>query len=250
MKCNGPSRSLRQSASSFAPEPAATSRPRSPAAAQGAQGSRDPGIPVAARWAPGQHEAQGPGSITRGVLSSAPSLAPGASRASPHVAQLSHGPVRRWGRDLYAGPRPHGEADMAVLAKLGVRRVVDIEDRWSAGPAKRRLEATEGRPLGIDVITVPISPLFPRRLRFEQVVDIIGNGRHGTTYLHCLEGRERTNLVIALHRVRFDGWQPEEAAAQMVPDGYRAELVPLLNLQRRRWLREDARPGAPRRRKA
>ncbi len=39
-------------------------------------------------------------------------------------------------------------------------------------------------------------------------------------YVHCEHGKDRTGLVIALYRMRADGWSQEQAAAEMKEMGH------------------------------
>jgi protein tyrosine/serine phosphatase len=40
-------------------------------------------------------------------------------------------------------------------------------------------------------------------------------------YVHCLEGRDRTGLMIALYRTCMQAWPLDEAYSEMVSCGYR-----------------------------
>jgi protein tyrosine/serine phosphatase len=43
-------------------------------------------------------------------------------------------------------------------------------------------------------------------------------------YIHCELGRDRVGLIAALYRVRFQGWRPQAAYAEMKCFGFRSYL--------------------------
>lgn len=47
------------------------------------------------------------------------------------------------------------------------------------------------------------------------------------TYVGCLHGEDRTGLVIAIYRVRHDGWSKKDAEAEMISLGFHKQLLGL-----------------------
>jgi hypothetical protein len=136
---------------------------------------------------------------------------------------------------LFVGNRPT-EARMCELARLGVRNVVSLEDRFSALPRTHRREHCWGHKYGMRVHVMPVSPVFP--LRFSTIAEIIRfmtEVNNQPIYVHCLFGRERALLLAGLIRIYYDGWAPEVAYAEMREQGYRPWLVPVMTMQFHHW---------------
>ena len=53
------------------------------------------------------------------------------------------------------------------------------------------------------------------------------------TFVHCAHGQDRTGLVVALWRVRVQGWSKAQAHAEMIARGFHASLRGLM------WAWED-----------
>lgn len=47
------------------------------------------------------------------------------------------------------------------------------------------------------------------------------------TYIHCLHGEDRTGLVVALYRIRIQGWPKEKARKEMIDNGFHTILFGL-----------------------
>jgi hypothetical protein len=140
----------------------------------------------------------------------------------------------RVGATVYRGAAPRSKGEVAYLASLGVVRVIDLEE----GPWARLME--DVRTFGTDVelalsggkrVHLVHAPIFelstPEDERVDTVLslmkDATSNG--GAVYVHCALGRDRTGLVIALHRVINEGWAPADAYAEWKAHGFEATVV-------------------------
>ena len=140
-------------------------------------------------------------------------------------------PIRQVSPNIYCGPRPSA-ATLAALQKLGIKTIVNLEDYhtyWGWFGWRTQALVSQAR---ITMVRQPISPLFwVSKSRVHSIIDILGDARRGPFYVHCLFGKERTNLVVALHR-RINEAMPIQAARRaMYQDGFRSQLVPLLASQ-------------------
>jgi len=115
----------------------------------------------------------------------------------PRFAQVREG--------VYRGGQPtlrHLEA----LQKLGVRTVISLRRE------SRRLWQEERRhaeQLGMRWLRFPFYGVFGADVAFLR--DILREMGQGAVYIHCKHGRDRTSLLVALYRVWFEKWHPEEA---------------------------------------
>ena len=153
-------------------------------------------------------------------------------------ASLAHEPrasapfyIRQVSQDLFCGPRPNA-AMMHQLKALGIKTIVNLEDYhtyWGWFGWRMRTLADSAN---INVIRQPISPLFRvSQHRVDTIVALLRDSAQGPFYVHCLLGKERTNLVVALHR-RINQSMPKRLVHRaMLDDGFRARLVPLLASQ-------------------
>jgi Polymorphic toxin system, DSP-PTPase phosphatase len=140
----------------------------------------------------------------------------------------------RAGATVYRGAEPKSRAELTFLASLGVVRVIDLQE----GPWARLME--DVRTFGADVqlsvdhekrIELVHAPIFelttPKTERVDRVLalmrDAIAGG--GAVYVHCALGRDRTGMIIALHRVINEGWAPADAYAEWKAHGFEATIV-------------------------
>ena len=127
---------------------------------------------------------------------------------------------------VWRSGQPAGPEGWAYLRALGVRRVVKLNFES---------EASEdgARAVGMDVVYVPILPdedplhvfFVPDPDHVARAVQALGEG--GGVLVKCEHGEDRTGLVVALYRMKKDGWTKERARAEMLRLGFHVELVGL-----------------------
>jgi hypothetical protein len=149
---------------------------------------------------------------------------------------------------IYAGCRPRAEADYAALNKLGVRTILSFETfPWHTRPERRQAERHH-----IDFRLVPIfaSPLGPSERRMKEAILAIDDSSLRPVYIHCLYGRDRTAIVIALYHVYFDGWSPEKAWQDALTWGLKCDWTLWgfktyfwHHTERPEWVRAHTAPG-------
>ena len=117
------------------------------------------------------------------------------------------GPVRfaRVSDGLYRGGQPTMQ-HLQDLYALGVRTIVNLRREDSS---VWREEERQAKRLGIQFLHFPFYGVFG-------VDDLFLNGiveqiKKGKVYVHCLHGRDRTSLMVALYRVLVEGWEPKVA---------------------------------------
>jgi hypothetical protein len=156
--------------------------------------------------------------------------------------------LARVAANVYRGGRPDlGAGGLASLRALGVAEVIDLEGGDLAAPSKRRVpgwravirrlepgedpkriarEREAGSP-DIDVVSEPLNSLDPitpeEAARLDRILRRL-KAAVRPIYVHCEHGRDRTGLVIALYRVRYEGWTAERAAAEMRAFGHTGRL--------------------------
>jgi protein tyrosine/serine phosphatase len=124
---------------------------------------------------------------------------------------------------IFRGARP----DRAALERfqaLGFRTLVNLENE--AGPVDdERAWADE---LGLRQIVAPMSGVAsPDNELIARVLSLLADEATRPVFVHCARGRDRTGVVIGLHRVFNEGWSADDARAEMMERGFTSELVAL-----------------------
>jgi len=112
-------------------------------------------------------------------------------------------------RGLYRGGKPDEEG-VDYLRRLGVRTVVSLR---SHGEKKERalVEAA-----GMRYEWVPLSATHePEEESVARFFEIVGDAMAYPIYVHCLHGVDRTGAMIALYRIRHQGWRNSDALKEM-----------------------------------
>ncbi len=129
-------------------------------------------------------------------------------------------PVRNLGKvtdAVYRGGHPCAEGYEALVRTLGVRRVLSLTDRVEANEKQRALAAGVRDWLNIrfDEMRVP----EPTQVR--DSLDYIRTATSANpVYTHCMGGRHRTGLIVAVLRVTDCGWTKRQALKEMWAYGY------------------------------
>ena len=160
---------------------------------------------------------------------------------------LAEGPVN-FGQitdTLYRGGQPDA-ADLARMRALGIDTIINLR-RESRG--QRRRERRTAEALGMRVLEFPFYGVFGADDEFlGEILRQATDPQNGTVYVHCKNGRDRTSLVIALYRVLYQGWNPDEAwNYEVLAFGHQpTRFYRQIGLTFRRTIDElEAQPGLP-----
>lgn len=114
--------------------------------------------------------------------------------------------------DLYRGAQPTAEG-IEQLEALGVKTIINLRssdtDRsllTAPGIAYERIPMTAWRAHDEDVV------------RFLQIVS---DESRLPAFVHCRRGADRTGMMVAIYRVAVQGWDKEQAIAEMTQGGFR-----------------------------
>lgn len=111
--------------------------------------------------------------------------------------------------------------DVVMLKhKYGVDKIVSLDK--DAGAHINR--AT--KLLGIKHIMLPIeigSKSSLLRFLHQDIEKLLGGG---TVYVHCMEGKDRTGLAIAMYRCKHDGWSCGRALKEAIKYGFGIGIDP------------------------
>jgi len=121
---------------------------------------------------------------------------------------------------------------MQRMHDLGIRTIISFEDPDSAEDASKHLkervaiEKAAAAAAGINFVAHPIANAGPHSLQDmtdEQVLqwvdpiaaEILADAKTGGIMFHCSAGHDRTGLVTAYIRIKYQHWPVEEAIAEM-----------------------------------
>jgi len=147
------------------------------------------------------------GAIKKATGSAAPGFMIFAGLAGAFLLMI----VFEWGAqgDFFRGSRPKPE-DFKALAALGINTVIDLTDN-SMQQEKPAVEAA-----GMRYINIPIvDKAYPSVDQANAFLKAVNDPTTGKFYVHCAGGRHRTGLMGAVYRFNHDGWNFDQAYAEM-----------------------------------
>jgi len=109
---------------------------------------------------------------------------------------------------IYRGSNPKEEG-INALRTLGVRTIINLR-----GKGEDEGELVENA--GMRYEWIPLKKTHaPNSDQVERFFDIIKDRTAYPIYVHCLKGVDRTGTMMALYRIREQGWSNEDALAEM-----------------------------------
>ena len=133
---------------------------------------------------------------------------PAAVVGVPNLHRVAQGVYRS------AQPTPKGFKN---LEELGVKTVVNL--RAFHGD-QRALTGTSLRELRVKMYA-----WNPDEEEIIQVMRILADPDGGPYLVHCMDGADRTGVVIAVYRMVFQDWTREAAVDEMVNGGFGLHLI-------------------------
>jgi protein tyrosine phosphatase (PTP) superfamily phosphohydrolase (DUF442 family) len=115
-----------------------------------------------------------------------------------------------------AQPRPGG---IRRLAELGINTVINLRGK----NALTQADEAEARSLGLNYFNIPL-PIWgrPNDSDVQRILEIINAPESGHVFIHCRDGVDRTGMIVALHRLRWEGWTTQMALAEAERSGMRS----------------------------
>lgn len=137
---------------------------------------------------------------------------------------------------IYRGARPDAEG-LRQLARLGIKTIINLQggDGDAFGelvylrqpgedPRMIAWERATSAALGMRFVHAPMSSLTTVDARTEKSISValsvMATPRLGPVFVHCELGKDRTGLVIALHRVRCEAWSKSAAKEEWIARGH------------------------------
>jgi protein tyrosine phosphatase (PTP) superfamily phosphohydrolase (DUF442 family) len=118
---------------------------------------------------------------------------------------------------LFRGAQPRA-GGVQRLAELGINTVINLRGASNT----TRAEEVEVRRLGLNYFNISLPNWGrPQDERMRRILNIIGAPESGLVFVHCKDGVDRTGMVVALHRMKHEGWKTSDAVAEAERSGMR-----------------------------
>ncbi len=116
---------------------------------------------------------------------------------------------------LYRGGQPD-EADFEYLKDLQIKTVVCLRTEkyiidWEKGLCLR---------YGMNFVSIPMSSrIGVTKDNVREFLEVVSNPKDRPIFLHCRHGSHRTGVLVALYRILYYDWTPEEAYKEALSFG-------------------------------
>lgn len=127
--------------------------------------------------------------------------------------------------ELYRGGQPQTVQDLECLKTVGIKTVISliIED-----PKRIAWERELVSVLGMEFYSFPMTGILPPSdHQVSRIFKTLLDSNQFPIYIHCMQGKDRTGLIIGLYRVWVDGWAPQAAWEEMRSIGFDPKFVGL-----------------------
>lgn len=100
---------------------------------------------------------------------------------------------------------------------MGVRTVVNLRrGKGSVNAERQKVEAA-----GLHFINIALNYWFlPTEQTISGFLELLDNEANRPVFVHCLHGKDRTGLLVAMYRVARQGWSVEDAYKEMKYCGF------------------------------
>lgn len=109
--------------------------------------------------------------------------------------------------NFYRGAQPT-ENGVRELAKMGVKTIIDLR----GADERAEKEETWARNANVKFLNVSLRNWFePKSSDFERIIKEIDAPENQPVFVHCKRGADRTGTIVAVYRIRHDGWTAKQA---------------------------------------
>lgn len=130
---------------------------------------------------------------------------------------------------LYRGGRPDGEL-LADMKRQGIKTDIDLMGAIPGfDTALVALEKLQAGHAGVKFVNVkvPMTGAIPQAIA-DQFFKTVLDPANQPVYVHCMYGRDRTGVMVALYRMREDGYTGQQALTEAETFGYSPTRFPAL----------------------
>jgi hypothetical protein len=114
---------------------------------------------------------------------------------------------------VYRGAQPTREGIVTLKREFHVNTVIDLRDDW------RLWEEDACRAQKIDYQRIATSARVIDKQKINQFLETLRRAK-APIYVHCLAGRDRTGMELAIYRIVDQGWSRQVAIEELDRHGY------------------------------
>jgi tyrosine-protein phosphatase SIW14 len=141
----------------------------------------------------------------------------------PSNVVVSNMRIDNFGRvnpNYYRGAQPKG-GDYGDLASLGVKMLINL----TSDDADVTEQAMAERA-GLKYVQIPMTThQSPTAGQLAEFLTIVNDPANQPVFVHCVGGRHRTGVMTAGYRMSQDGWNADQAFAEMKQYKFGADLL-------------------------
>ena len=132
---------------------------------------------------------------------------------------------------ILRGGQPTKEGLTTLKEYFDIKTLLDLRD----GKSIVEWEKRTAEQLGINFISIPMDAGKEQSVeKIEQILNIITDKSRQPIYVHCHAGKDRTGLIFAAYRIKYDHWGIEDAYKEMLGYGF-DEAYYQVNRSLRKW---------------
>ena len=140
--------------------------------------------------------------------------------AAQNVSKIRIDNFGRVNANYYRGAQPEGR-DYADLASLGVKTLINLTSDDAEANEKAMAEGA-----GMKYFQIPMTTHQPpTAAQLSAFLKIVNDPANQPVYVHCVGGRHRTGVMTAAYRMNQDGWNADQAFAEMKQYKFGADFL-------------------------
>lgn len=117
---------------------------------------------------------------------------------------------------LYRGSKPSLEGMRVLAENYRVKTILNLEKGYFGREDEIEEEERAADFLGIQFINEPLSVIRPpSEEQISRILSVLSNPKNHPVYVHCLKGRDRTGIIVALYSVLIAKLTPQQACADL-----------------------------------
>ncbi len=120
--------------------------------------------------------------------------------------------VGRVAPGIFRGAQPTAEG-FRTLKSMGIRTVINLRNKHSE---RKAVEES-----GMKSIEIPFDIFStPEASRVDNVITLMSDERNHPVFVHCAHGQDRTGTIVAIYRMKINGWSLSKAEEEMQSFGF------------------------------
>jgi protein tyrosine phosphatase (PTP) superfamily phosphohydrolase (DUF442 family) len=134
---------------------------------------------------------------------------------------------------ILRGGQPTKEGLIILKGYFDLKTIVNLRGKGEMADIEQ--ENKFAKELGLDFVSFPMDAETEQSVeKIQDVLDIITDKARQPVYVHCHGGKDRTGLVFAAYRLKYDHWGLEDAYKEWLAYGYNENFYNL-NKSLRKW---------------